>query len=146
MNSSIERATKKRRKRNERMIVTDEILTMQIERLKDAERKRQDIRDRKHWDLFDRERKILNRMLKDNKKAREEEFARKIRKDVNNIYKPFKNKENQAIKALRNENGELISNPEGVAEIYSEYISTLYGNDSGESPGMSPGEGSVNLF
>ena len=55
-------------------------------------------------------------------------------------YKPFRNKENQAIKALRNENGELISDPEGVAEIYSEYISTLYGPDSGESPDTSPSE------
>ena len=60
-------------------------------------------------------------MLKDNKKVRELDFARKIKQDVNNIYKPFRNKENQAIKALRNEKGELISDPEGVAEIYSEY-------------------------
>ena len=146
INTSIEKATKRRKKRNERMIVTDEILMMQIERVKEASEKRQEIRDRKHWDLFDRERKVLNRMLKDNKRVRELEFARKIKQDVNNIYKPFRNKENQAIKALRNENGELISDPEGVAEIYSEYISTLYGPDSGESPDMSPNEEGISMF
>ena len=146
VNASIEKATKRRKKRNERMIITDEILMMQIEKLKEAEKKRQEIRDRKHWDLFDRERKVLNRMLKDNKRVRELEFARKIEKDVNNIYKPFRNKENQAIKALRNENGELISDPEGVAEIYSEYISTLYGPDSGESPDTSPSEEGISMF
>ena len=43
-------------------------------------------------------------MLRDNKRARVEEFTRKIKKDVNTMFKPFKNKENQAIKALRNEN------------------------------------------
>ena len=99
MNKSINKSTIKKMKKNERLIVTNEILTMQIQRLKEAEQQRQEIRDRKHWDLFDQQRKILNRMLKDNKKAREEEFARKIRKDVNNIYKSFKNKENQAIKS-----------------------------------------------
>ena len=52
-------------KKIKRLIVTDEILTMQIQRLKETEQQRQEIRDRKHWDYFDRQRKILNRMLKD---------------------------------------------------------------------------------
>ena len=54
--------------------------------------------------IYSKDRKILNNMLRDNKRARVEEFTRKIKKDVNTMFKPFKNKENQAIKALRNEN------------------------------------------
>ena len=33
-----------------------------------------------------------------------------------------------------------------MAEIYSEYISTLYGPDSGESPDMSPNEEGISMF
>ena len=122
--TSIKKATTTTVIKNKKYIANDKMIVEQLSRMKKIEKiKRYGGRQK---EAYDKERRILLKMIEENVKAKRRIFQKQLEKNQKAIYDPLGRQAKGQVESLYDKEGNLQTDPKLMAEIMAEFLSGVF--------------------